>query len=270
MSALLLAMLLTAPAAPALAQDGGGRNCASTLDCTARELETLPLRERLSFVRALQDRIAAEHVPGFRHWRNIEGLLSFFIEKGMGTRGSWVSHVDSVDLEAMERGAAIALGVSGDDFGNPGAPLWADYLNRMRRGELTDRREHDRAWSEAEQASTDHGLRLAESTGTRPNRLEWNIFQFSELYRWMMRNPQTALLLLDEHVAGALGIPFVPADFLRWLTDVTTPVPVYRGAHAAYDIALPNPVGAPVSILELLLAYSPELVRVYREETGAV
>ncbi|EQD83806.1 hypothetical protein A8924_6014 [Saccharopolyspora erythraea NRRL 2338] len=267
---LLLAMLLTATAAPALAQARDGARCASTLDCTASELESLPLRERLVFIRALQDRVAAEHVPGFRHWRNIEGLLTFFSEKGMGARGSWVSHVDSGDLEGIERGTAIALGVSDDDFGNPGAPLWADYLNRMRRGELTDRSVHDQAWSQAEQVSTDHGRRLAERAGVSPARMEWNLFQFAQLYRWMMRNPQTALILLDEHIAGPLGIPFVPADFLRWLTDVTTPVPVYRGAHAAYDISLPNPVGAPVSMLELLLAYAPELVRVYREETGAV
>ena len=267
---LLALVLLVSSVSPSARAEGlDGRSCASTLDCTAQELERMPLDERLVFIRALQDRVADEYVPGFRHWRNIEGLLTFFIEKGMGSPGTWVSHVDAFDVEAIERGVAIALGESTDDFGNPGAPLWADYLDRMRRGELADRAVHDEAWSIAEQASTDHGRRQAESDGVSPTRMEWNLFQFSELYRWMMRDPQSALIMLNDLMTGTVGLPFVPADFLLWLTDATRSVPVYRGAHVAYDVALPNPVGAPVSMLQLMLAYAPELVRAYHDEADA-
>ncbi|MER6988450.1 hypothetical protein ABT337_00730 [Saccharopolyspora hirsuta] len=265
---LLLTVALTALPVPAHAQERTGRSCASTLDCTAAELDAMPLTERLVFVRAVQDRVSAEYIPGFRHWRNIEGIIRFFVENGFGERGSWVSHVDAGILEGIERGTAMALGVSADDGGNPGSRRWADYLRRLQRGELTDRWTHDPAWGNAEQAATEHGVRLAEAHGARPSRIDWQIYQFSELYRWMLRNPQTALLLLNEHLGRATGIPLVPADFLRWFTDVTTPVPTYRGAHVAHDLVLPSPVGAPVSTLQLLLAYAPELTRAYQEETG--
>ncbi len=241
----------------------------TALDYTASELDALPLTERLTFIRAVQDRVAAEYIPGFRHWRNIEGIIRFFAENGFGAPGSWISYVDAGILEGIERGTAIALGLSEDDFGNPGSKLWAEYLRRMRRGELADRWVHDPAWGNAEQASTERGVRLAEVHGARPSRVDRDIYQFSEVYRWMLRNPQEALLALNQHLVGTTGVPLVPADFLRWFTDVTTPIPTYRGAHVARDLAVPNPVSAPVSAVEFLLAYSPELVRAYEEELGA-
>ncbi|MER7082624.1 hypothetical protein SAMN02982929_03142 [Saccharopolyspora kobensis] len=268
LASLSLALVLAALPLPASADEHTGRSCASTLDCSAAELEALPLTERLAFVRAVQDRVSAEYIPGFRHWRNIEGIIGFFIEKGFGERGSWVSHVDSGILEGIERGTAMALGLSADDGGNPGSQLWADYLRRMHRGELTDRWVHDPAWGNAEQASTEHGLRLAEASGAHPSRIDWQIFQFSELYRWMLRNPQAALLMLNDHLDRTTGVPLVPVDFLRWFTDVTTPVPAHRGAHVAHDLAVPSPIGAPISTLQLFLAYAPELTRAYREEAA--
>ncbi|GAB3297204.1 hypothetical protein [Parasphingorhabdus pacifica] len=246
-----------------------GRSCAATLDCTAAELDTLPLSERLVFIRAVQDRVAEEYIPGFRHWHNIEGIIRFFDENGFGAPGSWVSHVDAGILEGIERGVAIALGLSEDGFGNPGSELWADYLVRLQRGELADRATHDPAWGNAEQAATEHGVRLAEAAGARPSRIDRNMYEFSEMYRWMLRNPQEALYALDEQLAGATGVPLVPADFLRWFTDVTTPVPTYRGAHVAHDLALPDPLSAPVSALQLLLAYGPELLDAYHRDTAA-
>ncbi|MEU6130736.1 hypothetical protein ABZ805_16310 [Saccharopolyspora sp. NPDC047091] len=252
-------LALGVPAASA-APPRDGAECARTLDCSALELDRLPLPERLVFVRAVQDEIAVEYVPGFRHWRNIEGIIRFFAENGFGAPGSWVSYVDAGILEGVERGAAIALGRSADDFGNPGARLWADYLRRMHRGELDERQAHDPAWSEAEQASTEHGVRLAERRGAVASRVDQRIFEFSELYRWMLRNPPAALFALNEAMAGTTGIPLAPADFLRWFTDVTIPEPAYRGAHVARDVALPDPVAAPVSALRLLLAYAPELL----------
>lgn len=258
---LLVPALLALGVPPAsAAPQRNGSECARTLDCTALELDRLPLSERLVFVRAVQDEIAAEYVPGFRHWRNIEGIIRFFAENGFGAPGSWVSYVDAGILEGVERGAAIALGRSADDFGNPGAPLWADYLHRLHRGELAQRWVHDPAWSAAEQASTEHGVRIAQRHGAVASRVDQRIFEFSELYRWMLRNPPAALLALNEALAGSTGIPLAPADFLRWFTDVTIPEPAYRGAHVARDVALPDPVAAPVSALRLLLAYAPELL----------
>ncbi|GAB2677767.1 hypothetical protein GCM10027271_43360 [Saccharopolyspora gloriosae] len=246
------------PASAAPVRDG--RSCAAALDCSALELERLPLSERLVFVRAIQDEIAAEYIPGFRHWRNIEGVIRFFDENGFGAPGTWVSYVDAAILEGVERGAAIALGRSEDDFGNPGSELWADYLRRSHRGELTDRWVHDPAWGNAEQASTEHGLRLAAAHGAVASRVDEQIYEFSEFYRWLLRNPQTALLALNEALRGTVGLPLPPADFLRWFTDVTISEPTYRGGHLARDVAVPDPVAAPISALRLLLAYAPELL----------
>lgn len=274
-AALALALVLVVPAQGVAAVSGGtavpgrtGASCATGLDCTAVELDALALTERLVFVRAVQDRVAAEHIPGFRHWRNIEGIIRFFAENGFGEPGSWVSLVDAGILEGIERGTALALGLSEDDFGNPGAELWADYLRRLHRGELEDRGVHDPAWGNAEQASTEHGVRLAEQRGAVPSRLDQQIYDFSELYRWMLHNPDQTFSAFEEQLAGGTGVAAIPVDFLLWFTDVTTPVPTYRGAHVARDLALPDPVSAPVSALRLLLAYSPELLRAYHEAVG--
>lgn len=258
--AILLPLLLLIGVPAAASAPRGARECAAALDCTAAEIEAIPMAQRVVFVRAMQDRVAAEYVPGFRHWRNIEGLLRFFAENGYGAPGSWTSLVDSGDLEGIERGTAIALRGGGSDFGNPGARLWADYLHRMHRGELAERREHDPAWSIAEQATTDHGARLAAERGVRPSRVERNFYDFANLYRWMLRNPQPALLALNEAMAEGTGIPLAPVDFLRWFTDVTRSEPTYRGAHVVEDVALPDPVSAPLSALQVLLAYAPELL----------
>lgn len=267
---LLLVQVLLLGQVPVSAQAGPARTartCAATLDCTAADLDAMPLTERLVFVRSVQDRVDDEYIAGFRHWRNIEGIIRFFAENGFGMPGSWISHVDAGILEGIERGTAIALGLSADDFGNPGSELWADYLRRMRRGELVERWDHDRAWGNAEQASTEDGVRAAEAHGAQPSRVDRDIYEFSELYRWMLRNPQQTLLALNEHLVDSTGIPLVPVDFLRWFTDVTTPVPTYRGAHVARDLSTPRPLSAPLSTTQLLLAYSPELLRAYREET---
>lgn len=267
---LLTPLLLVPMGAPALAQ-GARRtpeSCASTLDCTNEELDAMPLTERLVFVREVQDKIAASYIPGFRHWRNIEGIIRAFIDEGLGAPGSWISRVDSGILEGLERGSAIALGISSDEYGNPGSKLWADYLRRLHRGELRDRWVHDPAWGNAEQASTEHGVRIAEDHGVYASRVDWNIYEYSEMYRWMLRNPQPALFILNQHMRDATGVPLVPADFQRWFTDVTISTPAYRGGHLAYDLSAPSPAGAPVSATQLLLAYLPELTRSYQQEVS--
>jgi hypothetical protein len=72
-------------------------------------------------------------------WRNIEGVIQFFIDKGLGATGTWVSYTDAGIIEAVQRGGAIALGMSSDDGGNPGAEPWADFMRAMKAGTLGDR-----------------------------------------------------------------------------------------------------------------------------------
>jgi hypothetical protein len=256
---LALVAALSVPV-PAMAVGRSPAECAASLDCTAAEIDRMSVGERLEFLRLVQSGPAAALGAADR-WRNIEGVLAFFLDHGLGTPGTWVSHVDAAILEGVERGVALALGRSTDGFGNPGSARWADYLTRLHRGELTVRNVHDRAWSEAEQASTEHGVAVAEQRhGLRPTAVERRFFLFSEFYRWTLRNRPVVLDLLLVYAAvlnPVLVLRRVP--FLDWLTDVRESAPSRKGAEMAYAYAQLDPVDGAFGTLDLLLAYIPEL-----------
>lgn len=239
--------------------------CATELDCTAADIDLMTMDQRLDFLRALQSGPAAELGASDR-WRNIEGVIAFFRDRGLGAPGTWVSHVDAAILEGVERGIAIALGRSTDGFGNPGSARWAAYLTALSRGELTDRDAHDRAWGEAEQASTEHGVVLAEQVhGLRPTTVERRFFQFSELYRWTLRNrPVAQDLLLLYGVLAHPQLAVRRVSFLDWFTDVSESTPSYKGCAIAYSYARLDPISGTVGTVELLLLYLPELFGEFR------
>ncbi|MFD1050104.1 hypothetical protein ACFQ1S_33575, partial [Kibdelosporangium lantanae] len=199
-------------------------------------------------------------------WGNIEGVISFFRDHSMGAPGTWVSYVDSGIVEGIERGVVIALGRSDDGYGNPGSARWASYLTRLHNGELTVRDEHDRAWSEAEQASTDHGVDLAENVhGIKPSAVERRFFLFTQFYRWTLRNRPAVLDMLL--VSGGLinpVLPFQRVPFLDWFTDVSNPVPSRKGCEVAYAVARLDPVAGeprPTADPGARQAISPRLER---------
>ncbi len=72
-------------------------------------------------------------------FRAIEGVILFFDSNGLGAPESWVSYVDAGIVEGIERGGAIALGLSTDDGGNKGSAIWASFFRRKRDGQLDDR-----------------------------------------------------------------------------------------------------------------------------------
>ncbi|MEU0463888.1 hypothetical protein ABZ215_07790 [Amycolatopsis sp. NPDC006131] len=257
--ATLLACLLCLTAAPATASTA---TCAETLTCTAEDIDGMTIAQRLEFVRAMSAGPAAEVVPGYApRWRNIEGVLEFFADRGLGAPGTWVSYVDAGILEGIERGIALARGDSTDTFGNPGATLWASYLTHLRDGKLTARSAHDRAWSEAEQASTEYGVALAERVhGIAATPVEERFYQFSEFYRWTLRSRPMLLDLLTP--------PVGPGDqrqltFLDWFTDVTNDVPAHRGSHLAYDLAEFDAPAGTLNFLALFTAYADALAEDY-------
>ncbi|WP_033434876.1 hypothetical protein [Saccharothrix syringae] len=256
---LALVVGLVAPT-PAAAHTSAHLRCAAELDCTAAEIDRMTTDERLEFLRALQ-RGPAAALGASDRWRNIEGVIAFFRDRDLGAPGTWVSHVDAAILEGIERGVAIALGRSADGFGNPGSARWASYLTRLHRGELTARHAHDRAWAEAEQSSTDHGVRLAEQVhGLRPTGVERRFFLFSEFYRWTLRNRPVVLDLLL--VYGLLVHPDLAprrVPFLDWFTDVRESAPGYKGSQIAFAYAGFDPVGGVIGTIELVLVYLPEL-----------
>lgn len=260
---LLVAALGVGMAAPAAADTRRTpAECAAALDCTAEDINLMTMAERLELVRGLQSGPGAALGVTDR-WRNIEGVITFFRDKGLGAPGSWVSYVDAGIVEGIERGIAIASGRSTDDFGNPGARLWADYVTGV--PTFPTRAAHDRAWSLAEQASTEHGVTLAESHGEFATPAEERFYQFSETYRWALRNRPVALDLLAVYgwlIHPDLARARVP--FYDWFTDVRESAPSYKGCEMAYGFANLHPIVGVIGAGGLFLAYVTELFEEYR------
>ncbi|MBV9843760.1 MAG: hypothetical protein JOZ47_01615 [Kutzneria sp.] len=241
--------------------------CAASLDCPASELGGFSASQRLAFVRLVESTQLPHIVPGAAPWRNIEGVLEMFRDRDVLVPGDWTSIVDSSILEGVERGTALALKLSQDTFGNPGSALWASYLEQLRDGQLTQRGVHDAAWSRAEQASTDHGVAVAAAVGMKPSGRQWRFYEFTELYRWTLRNEPTVLLAL----AGPLVSPRIRelrVPFLTWFTDVSNDVPAYHGSALAWSLSEPDPVQGANDAVALLLAYLPNLFDDFQRDVG--
>lgn len=260
--ALLSLTLLTGLTPAAIAAP----SCTSTLDCTVSEINGMSMAERLDFVRDMQSGPGAA-LGATDRWRNIEGVITFFRDRGLGAPDSWVSYVDAGIVEGIQRGMAIALGWSTDTGGNPGTAKWASYLTRLSTGQLPTRAAHDRAWSEAEQASTEYGNTLAEANGVPATAVEWRFYQFSEMYRWALRNRPFALDLLA--VYGPLIHPelaSVRVPFYDWFTDVSESAPSYRSCEMAYGFAQLHPIAGVLGMAGLFLAYMKELFEEYQAQ----
>jgi hypothetical protein len=256
-AAMIALMALPVRAATAEAHRSA-TDCAARLDCGMADLDAMSMAERLGFLRALERGPASALVPGFDRWRNIEGVLEFFASDDVGRPGTWVSIVDAAILEGAERGTAIALGVARDTFGNPGAPLWASYLTRLRAGALAGRVAHDAAWSRAEQASTEYGLVVAAARGVAPDPTDRRFFLISQAYRWAMRNEPAVLVALSRPpVSERDRDSLVP--LLGWFTDVRSDVPTRKGSALAYRLARLDPFGSAVSAVDLTVSALPAL-----------
>ena len=95
------------------------------------------MADRLAFVRYMQTNFFGKLNAG-NQFRAIEGVITFFQKNSLGAPESWVSYVDAGIVEGIERGGAIALGMSTEDGGNKGSALWASFLSRKRDGQLND------------------------------------------------------------------------------------------------------------------------------------
>lgn len=255
----LVAVLLVGLATPVAAAP----DCTSTLDCTFDEINQMSMPDRLEFVRDMQSGPAATLGAPDR-WRNIEGVITFFVDRGLGAPDTWVSYVDAGIVEGIQRGIAIALGWSTDTGGNPGSAKWASYLTRLSSGQLTTRAAHDRAWGEAEQASTEYGNAVADARGVPATAVEWRFYQFSEMYRWALRNRPVALDLLAFY--GPLihpGLSRARVPFYDWFTDVSESAPSYRSCELAYGFAQLHPIAGVFGVAGLFLAYVRELFEEY-------
>lgn len=96
------------------------------------------MAERGAFVRYMESHFFGR-LGASDQYRAIEGVITFFQKNNLGAPRSWVSYVDAGIVEGIERGGAMALGMSSADGGNPGSAVWASFLRRKRDGQLNDR-----------------------------------------------------------------------------------------------------------------------------------
>lgn len=111
--------------------------CWTGLKCSFHQIEEMSLYTRLSYVQYMETRFAPLHAGN--QFRAIEGVIKFFISKGLGGPGTWVSYVDAGIVEGIQRGGAIALGLGKSTGGNPGSAKWADFLTKMKNEQLKNR-----------------------------------------------------------------------------------------------------------------------------------
>ena len=114
-------------------------SCQQTLSCTFDLIQKSSISDRLAYVRYMESHFFSGQLKSGTQFRAIEGVITFFQSKGLGGAGTWVSYVDSGIVEAIQRGGAIALGMSSATGNNPGTEKWADFLHEMQTGSLGSR-----------------------------------------------------------------------------------------------------------------------------------
>lgn len=212
--------------------------CASRLNCGIAEIDLMTISERIELMEAMMRGPGAQFGAQSR-WRNIQGVMMFFRDHGWGAPDTWTSYVDAGIVEGVERGLALALGRKGGDFGNPGAVLWQRYVTALRAG-FPSRAAHDRAWGDAEQASTDYGYDLAVRVHNRPpNPVEQGFFNFSQIYRSIMRSREEAVAVVAYYglLSGQPEVLYRSRDFVDWFTNVGSSVPAHMGSEMSFRLA---------------------------------
>ena len=263
-----LVAIVCALAVPSIASAAYPRTpaqCAKALTCGADEINLMTMQQRIDFVRAMQAGPGAKFGAQSR-WRNIEGVITFFRDHNWGAPNTWVSYVDAGIVEGIERGLAMALGRKGGNYGNPGADLWAKYVLDLKAGKLKNRAAHDRAWGQAEQLSTDHGVHLAVDVHGYPaSDVEQRFYDFSQLYRTIMREKgETANLV--EYYGALTGQPEViyrSDNFVDWFTDVGNIVPSRMGCEMSWRFATLDIFGGIGLCIEIFFTSIPDLFAQY-------
>lgn len=127
-----------APMLPSEPSGGGVDACWVKLSCTYAEIEAMSMQKRLDFVRYIE----SVHLASIGSQKQLEaicGVIEFFIKFNLGAPGGWISRVDAGIVEGQMRGAAMALGYSQADGGNPGSVKWKTFFQGVHSGSLKDR-----------------------------------------------------------------------------------------------------------------------------------
>lgn len=176
------------------------QRCTAALRCTIRQFDSMSIGQRATWLDTFRSDFARQY--NAEDWfNNIDGVLRFFREEGLGKSGTWVSYVDAAILQGIQHGMAEAEGLRTNGT-NPGGPAWADFFRAAKRAgsrpsarEAADLRSR---WGEAEQNSTDRGFQVAKRHGLSPTAKENFVFrEVGNFYRAALIDPDSA--------AGQLG-----------------------------------------------------------------
>ena len=235
MVAVLVTLAMSATVNLARAATRQPADCVLNLDCGLEDFNLWTMNQRLQFVRSLEVGPASYFHAGFQRWYAVEGILEFFRDHSLGAPGSWISYTDAGILMGIERGTALALGLPGNAaLDSGGAYGWRDYLIDLRAGtgNLSDRATHDLRWSTAEQTATDYGSSYAQSKGLSPSSFENIWYQWSQAWRWILRNEGTILTWLDavDQVLPGVG-KAAKTVLLSAVTDVNSATSAYFWAN---------------------------------------
>lgn len=141
-------LLATAAYAAALPTDleprqaAGWPACQQSLSCTFNQIQSSTMAERLTYLQYMQSHFFGP-LKSSDQLRPIEGVITFFLSKNLGAPNSWISYVDTGIVEAIQRGGALALGLSSETGGNPGSVLWRDFFVGQRDGKFKSRQVSD-------------------------------------------------------------------------------------------------------------------------------
>lgn len=127
-----------APMIPSEPSGGGVDACWIKLSCTYAEIEKMSMQKRLDFVRYIEN-VHLTSIGAQKQLEAICGVIEFFLKFNLGAPGGWISRVDAGIVEGQMRGAAMVLGYSQADGGNPGSVKWKTFFQGIKEGTLKDR-----------------------------------------------------------------------------------------------------------------------------------
>ncbi|KAK2783525.1 hypothetical protein FQN53_009148 [Emmonsiellopsis sp. PD_33] len=247
--------------------------CWEQLDCTISQIEAMSMTSRLEFVKYMST-WHLQQLHSIDQFRALEGVIAFFMRKGIAGYGSWLAMVHAAVIEAVERGAAISLGLSSGTGGNPASRKWADYFHQRRAGRLTDRSSHDISWAIAEQTAIDYGVRRADTAlgVKKPSSRVMRWMQFTRIYRTAMQYRRTILWLMRMGFTfTSPSVPVATEAFLDWVTDVTDATSIGFLADVAWTFsALGLSVDGedPIADSEVMLGIATEFWEMFQLSKG--
>lgn len=229
---------------------------AQMLDAAWQEIDSWNMPERRWFLDTIGNRTA--QLAGEKRWCNLTGVIDFFDSASWGAPGTWVSVVNAVVLEGVEAGLATALDSKANDFGNPSAQEWKNYLTGIMTDQLSTTNAESRVWSLAKEVGTDYGVAVARNQGLTPTPVEERFLAYAAAYNWLKGNRALLDLLVVNRgvIDKALEEAISPEQIDRLFTvgDADTTL---RACKLAHSIAQLEPATDLRGALKLLMTGLP-------------